>query len=43
MLGALDLRLKGYYKMKQGIWNKFSVNNIDLNQQVSYVINLINL
>ena len=43
MLGILDVRLIGYYKIKQGIYNKISVNTIDASQQTFYVSNLTNL
>ena len=43
MLGILDLRLIGYYKIYKGFCNKISVNSIDFSKQTFYVNNLINL
>ena len=43
MLGVLELRSIGYYKIKQGICNKISINIIDLSHHTFCVNSLINL
>ena len=43
MLGILDLRSIGYYKIKQGILQQNLCKYYRLSQQIFYVINLINL
>ena len=40
MLGILDLRSLGYYKIRQGVLQQIWVNAIILNQQINYVRNL---
>ena len=43
MLGILDMRLMGYYKIKWGYYNRIEVDTIDLSQLIPYVNNLLNL
>ena len=43
MLGILDLRLVGCYKIKKGYYKRIQVKTINLSQLIPYVDNLINL
>ena len=43
VLGILDLRSLGNYKIKQIYYNKFEVNTTDLKRQMFCENNLINL
>ena len=43
MIGILDLRSMGYYKVKQGILQQNLSKIIDLNQLISYMSSLIDL
>ena len=42
-LGKLDFWSIGYCKIKHGVFNKTSVNALELNQQMYFVISLISL